>query len=32
MARDLVCLMELDPRDEKAVAEYKGHSYYFYSE
>jgi len=32
MVRDPVCLMELDPRDAKAVAEYKGRSYYFCSE
>lgn len=31
MIRDPVCLMELDPRNAKAVAEYKGHSYYFCS-
>jgi uncharacterized protein (TIGR00725 family) len=32
MVRDPVCLMELDPRDAKAVAEYRGRSYYFCSE
>lgn len=32
MIQDPVCLMELDPRKAKAVAEYKGRSYYFCSE
>lgn len=32
MVRDPVCLMELDPRNAKAVAEYQGRSYYFCSE
>ncbi|MCF6282067.1 MAG: YHS domain-containing protein [Candidatus Polarisedimenticolaceae bacterium] len=31
MAHDPVCLMELDPRKAKAVAEYKGRTYYFCS-
>ncbi len=31
MARDPVWLMELDPRNAKAVAEYRGRSYYFCS-
>jgi len=32
MVRDPVCLMELEPRNAKAVAEYEGRSYYFCSE
>ena len=32
MVRDPVCLMELDPRNAKAVAEYGGRTYYFCSE
>jgi len=32
MVRDPVCLMELDPRKAKAVAEYRGRTYYFCSE
>ncbi len=31
MVRDPVCLMELDLRNAKAVVEYKGRSYHFYS-
>jgi len=31
MVRDPACLMELDPRNAKAMAEYKGRSYYFCS-
>lgn len=32
MVHDPVCLMELDPRQAKAMAEYKGYTYYFCSE
>jgi len=32
MVRDPVCLMELDPREAKAAAEYEGRSYYFCSD
>jgi len=31
MVRDPVCLMRLDPREARAVAEYQGRSYYFCS-